>query len=233
METNLISVATISWARSEDEDAVLRRSLKRLSDTGLRTAVADAGTSASFTNFLGSLPGLTVTAQGEKGLAAQVKASLEVAARFETPFILYTEPDKDGFFGPPLMDFIARAPAAEDTGVLLAARSAEAFNTFPPMQRYTEGVINHLCGELIGRAGDYSYGPFLFNRRLLDALSALPSDAGWGWRPFMFLAAHRRRLLISHIVGDYPCPMGQRTEDDGEREHRLRQLSQNIAGLLA
>ena len=122
METNLISVATISWARSEDEDAVLRRSLKRLSDTGLRTAVADAGTSASFTNFLGSLPGLTVTAQGEKGLAAQVKASLEVAARFETPFILYTEPDKDGFFGPPLMGLHRTRPGRR--GHRRAARRA-------------------------------------------------------------------------------------------------------------
>ncbi len=233
MQENLVSVATITWARTEDEEAVLCGSLTALSETGLRVSVADAGTNASFTRFLRSLPGFVVTVPGERGLVAQVKASLDAAARFEMPFVLYTEPDKEVFFAGPLADFIGRAEAERDTGVVLAARSEASFNTFPPMQRYTEGVINHLCGELIGRVGDYSYGPFLLNRGLLPTLAELPPKTGWGWRPFVFLAAHRRKLRVSHIVGDYSCPPDQREEDDEERAHRLRQLGENISGLLA
>jgi len=233
MRSDLVSVATITWARTADEEALLRRSLERLADTGLPVSIADAGTNASFTEFLHSCHGFVVTVPHERTLVAQVAASLNAAAKFDTPFLLYTEPDKEAFFAGPLADFIARADGGSDVGVVLAARSERAFTTFPRMQRYTEGVINHLCGELIGRAGDYSYGPFLLNRLLLPALTELPADTGWGWRPFIFLAAHRRGFRVAHITGDYECPPDQREEDDAERAHRLRQLRENISGLLA
>jgi hypothetical protein len=35
------------------------------------------------------------------------------------------------------------------------------------------------------------------------------------------------------VTGDYPCPPDQRVEDDAERTHRLRQLGENILGLIA
>jgi hypothetical protein len=100
------------------------------------------------------------------------------------------------------------------------------------MQRYTEGVINHLCGELIGAPGDYSYGPFLMNRALLPSLSSLAARLGWGWRHFAFLTAHRLGFRVQHVTGAYPCPPDQRHESTTERTHRLRQLSQNILGLI-
>jgi hypothetical protein len=46
-----------------------------------------------------------------------------------------------------LRSFLRRVPAETNVGVALPSRSAESFDSFPPMQRYTEGVINHLCSE--------------------------------------------------------------------------------------
>ena len=54
----------------------------------------------------------------------------------------------------------------------------------------------------------------------------------WGWRHFVFATAARAGYKIRHVVGDYPCPPDQREENDAERLHRLRQLQQNIQGLL-
>jgi hypothetical protein len=65
-----------------------------------------------------------------------------------------------------------------------------------------------------------------------DAARA-PTNLGWGWRPFVFVAAHRRGLRVSHAIGDFDCPSDQSAEDAEERTHRLRQLRDNIAGLLA
>jgi hypothetical protein len=39
-------------------------------------------------------------------------------------------------------------------------------------------------------------------------------------------------LRVVQLTDDYPCPPDQRHEDDRERTHRLRQLSQNILGLI-
>jgi hypothetical protein len=100
------------------------------------------------------------------------------------------------------------------------------------MQRYTEGVINRLCAEMLGVAGDYSYGPFLMARALVPRVERLEGSLGWGWRHRIFLACHRERLRIVHVKGDYPCPEDQRVESDEERTHRMRQLSQNILGLI-
>jgi hypothetical protein len=70
------------------------------------------------------------------------------------------------------------------------------------------------------------------NRTLLPALTGLPEGMGWGWRPYAFAQAARRGLRVLHLVDDHPCPTDQRAEDDDERTHRLRQLSQNILGLI-
>ena len=57
-------------------------------------------------------------------------------------------------------------------------------------------------------------------------------NLGWGWRHAVFHAAHRGGLRVEHVIDDYPCPPDQRVEDDAERTHRLRQLSDNIRGLI-
>jgi hypothetical protein len=181
-------VATITWARCGAEEEALLRSLAQLAHVGLPVAVADRGTSASFSEAIGRLPGFRVTVPPMPGLVAQVQAGFELAATFGTPFILYVEPDKEEFFAARLLEFIRHAPCQEDVGVVLACRSRAALATFPPMQRYTEGVFNHLCGEVVGTPGDYSYGPFVMNRSLLPHIVKLNRALGWGWRPATFVA---------------------------------------------
>ena len=198
-------------------------------------AVADAGRDSAFTEFLSRLPGFHVTVPSERGLVAQVTASIERAAAFNTPFILYTESDKALFFDRRMRAFITRAAElrqGRELGVALASRSGESFDTYPPMQRYTESVINRLCGERVGCPGDYSYGPFILSRALVPHLLGAKRHLGWGWRHFAFHTAHRLGLRVDHVTDEYPCPPDQRTEDDAERLHRLRQLSENILGLI-
>ena len=231
METRDISIATITWARDSGEEALLRRALTRLTSLGMRVAVADAGTNASFAEFLRQQPGVTLTIPNERGLIAQVEASLVIAEGFATRFVLYTEPDKDTFFEQRLPRFMAAAPDAPTTGVVLATRSDASFATYPSIQQYTEGVASHLCGEIIGVRGDYFYGPFLIARSLIAPAPRFDRALGWGWRPAMFVAAHRAGLDVVLVPDDHPCPPDQRAETPGERTHRLRQLSQNIAGL--
>jgi hypothetical protein len=235
MDTSLVAVTTITWARTPAEEELLRCSLERLAVAALPVAVADAGTNPDFGRFLSQLPAFHVTVPPERGLVAQVTASMALAASLDRPWILYTEPDKALFFGSRLNDFLQRA--AEDrhgreVGVVLASRSRRSFETYPLMQRYTEGVINGLCADLLGPPGDYSYGPFLMTRTLVPELLQVRREIGWGWRHSAFRAAHRAGLRVDHVTGDYPCPNDQRVEDDAERVHRLRQLSENILGLI-
>ena len=67
---------------------------------------------------------------------------------------------------------------------------------------------------------------------LLGPVGHLQPQLGWGWRHFVFHEARRRGLSVHHIDGEYPCPPDQRLEDEAEQVHRLRQLSQNILGLI-
>ena len=232
MDSSQVAVATITWARSASEATILGRALRRLAATGLPVTVADAGTDRSFAADLKSLSSFRITTPAQLGLVAQVQASVRTAAASGRRFILYVEPDKELFFENGLDEFLRRAPDDTQVGVVLASRSLESFQTFPSMQRYTEGVINRLCSELVGHTGDYSYGPFLLNRELMPLIDQLQPQLGWGWRHFVFKEAARRGLSVSHITGDYPCPPDQRVEDEAEQRHRLRQLSQNILGLI-
>jgi hypothetical protein len=223
----------MTWVREPAEEPALRRALARLADLGLPTAVADRGASRSFAAFLATLPRLTVVEATGPTLVGQVKAAVAAAAGVGAPFVLYTEPDKEEFFANHLRTLIARAPDDSDVGVVLASRSDSSFQSFPPMQRYAEGVVNHLCGDALGVAGDYTYGPFLLSRSLAGEVSSTADDLGWGWRPYTFRAAHRCGMRVVHVCDHYCCPTDQRGEDDGERVHRLRQLRDNILGLIA
>src|SRR4051812_42261621 len=157
-----VCVATVTWARDEDEERLLRRSLLLLAGSGLPVVVADRETAPEFTRFLSSDGRFRVASPlRTPGLVGQVQASLAAAVDTGADFVLYTEPDKEQFFTSGLQQFLAAAQPGERTGAVLAARSETSYATFPPLQRFTEGAINELCRQFIGPPGDYSYGPFL------------------------------------------------------------------------
>jgi hypothetical protein len=227
-----LCVSTVTWARDEGEQQLLRRSLLLLAEAGLTIVVADRGSGSGFSAFLASHPQFRVARPYGPSLVGQVQASLTEAAATGAEFILYTESDKASFFKDGLDPFLRAATLRPGTGAVLAARSEATFATFPPLQRFTERTINDLCAQFIGKPGDYSYGPFLLNRDLVPRLADIPPEAGWGWRHFMFGSAARLGYTVDQIVGEHPCPPDQQHEDESERLHRLRQLSQNIQGLV-
>jgi hypothetical protein len=223
----------MAWARSVDEERSLLCSLTRLAGVGWPVVVADRGTRLGFTDALRAIPGVRVVVPASVGPAGQIKAAVGAAASLDTRYLLYVEPDKEEFFTGRLRDFVERAPDADGIGIVLAARSMGSLDTFPPMQRYAETVFNYLCGHALGIVGDYTYGPFLMHGKLLPHMAAVRPELGWGWRPSLFMAARRQGLRITHVVDDHPCPADQRQEDDDDRRHRMRQLSENIMGLIA
>lgn len=225
-----VAIATISWARNREEEEQLRGSLQQLAALEVPVFITDGGSSADFQHFLRSLPQFTVFTA--KGLWSQAKSSLEGAARSGARSILYTEPDKMEFFSTHLLQLLQKKSLDKDDGVVLASRSANGFATFPAFQQMTETTINNCCRETIGKEVDYCYGPFLFNTRLVAHLDALPENCGWGWRPFLFVMAHRLGLTVDAFTGDFTCPPEQRTDDAGERTYRMKQLAQNIEGVV-
>ena len=107
----------------------------------------------------------------------------------------------------------------------------ESFATFPESQQYAEGVVNKLCGDATGMVTDYCYEPFLLDPVLVNELNGVPSSIGWGWRPFVFAGSAAAGKGLASIVGPFACPGSQREDSSREWHHRLRQLSENLAGL--
>jgi len=232
MDKSDIAIATMTLVRSPAEEDLLSRTLQRLAELDMPLIVTDAGASATFVERIRSLPGVTLTRPPRRGLVEQVQDSIRCATETGRHFVLYTEPDKLAFVSRHLHRFLASASDAPDVGLVLAARSDASFATYPPTQRYVESVVNELCGARTGVRGDYSYGPFIMTRRLARHVSCAPATLGWGWRPFVFVASSRQGFGIQHVVGDYECPPDQMREDEAERLHRLRQLRDNVAGLI-
>lgn len=232
MNVRDVSVATMTLVRDAGEERLLREALYRLSLEPMKVVLSDGGSRPEFVEFLRAQKSFTIVPPDGGGLVGQVKASLRTAADWSSEFILYTEPDKHLFFEQKLADFISTAPANKDVGVVLASRDEPSFATFPTFQQHAEGAFNTLCADIIGGHGDYCYGPFLLNRALVSNLARLNHDVGWGWRPFLFATARRLGYRVLHHVGDFACPDHQRRDDAGERIHRLRQLGQNIEGLI-
>jgi hypothetical protein len=232
MNTTSISVATITLARDDGEARLIVDGLSSLAATGMPIAVSDGGSPPAVVAAITAIPGVALVPPGERGLIPQVQASLQAAADRARPFILYTESDKQRFFEQSLAAFLSLTPEADDVGIVLAGRTEGAFATFPPLQRFCETTISVLTAEATGVVADYSYGPFLMRRDLAERLATVPPRLGWGWRHYIFATAAQLGFRIVPIAGDHPCPEHQRQEDADERLHRLRQLSQNVDGLV-
>jgi hypothetical protein len=232
MNAREIAIATISWARTAQEAQLLRKALRGLARVNLPVVVTDGGSGQAFVEYLRCFRLFTVLETGRPGVLAQTKRSLQGALQLGRRYILYTESDKQLFFQHGLREFVARAPARERVGVVVASRSAASFATYPASQRYTETVINRLVAQVIGEPGDFSYGPMLIHRALIPSLEFLTEDIGWGWRHYILGIAHRLGYDIVQCTGGRPCPANQRADSRSELVHRMRQLSQNLQGLV-
>lgn len=229
MTTSDVCIATISLARNNEEEKLLRTSLEQLGQLKMPVYITDGGSSKNFVHFIKSIPHFNVFEA--KGLWPQTKKSITEAAK-RSKFIFYTEPDKQEFFISHLKKFLEKITVDDNTGVVLASRSMKAFGTFPAFQQMTETTINNCCKEVMKKEMDYCYGPFLFNTCLISYLEKLNDNCGWGWRPFLFTIAYRLGLRIENYERDFNCPLEQRQDDASERIYRMKQLTQNINGLL-
>jgi hypothetical protein len=232
MEKSHVCIATITWARDEKEEALLKRSLQALSELNLPVFITDGGSSESFVAFMKSFPQFSVLVTDKKGVYAQAKNSLLAAYAMQTRFVFYTEPDKIEFFKLALLQFILLVKASGKTGIVMASRSKKSFASFPAFQQKTETTINDCCAEVTRELLDYTYGPFLMNRSLIPYLETLTETIGWGWRPYIFIIAARLRLSVDAIEGDFDCPADQQQDDGKERIYRMKQLEQNIRGII-
>jgi len=230
MKSSDVCIATVSWARNPEEEKILRASLEQLALLALPVYITDGGSSESFLRFLKGLPRFRILQA--KGLWPQARTSIREAQRDGAEFIFYTEPDKQEFFSYHLQKMLETVTTEEKTGVVLASRSAKGLDSFPLFQQMTETTINRCCAEIIGKEVDYCYGPFLFNSQLLPFLQALTDHSGWGWRPFVFAIAHRLGLSVESYQGDFTCPSDQRQDNAQERIYRMKQLTQNINGII-
>ncbi len=232
MDKSDISIVTMTWARDATEEQLLRESLRHLAGLNVPVFITDGGSGREFNDFLHGFPHFKVCEASEPGVWAQVRQSVRAAHDSAAAFILYTEPDKRDFFRSGLRRFISDASCDTKVGVVLVSRSEASFSTFPEFQRHTESAINRCCAEVTGEHVDFTYGPFLLNRKLVPYLNFADVDLGWGWRSYAFASAHRLGYRIEHLLMDLPCPPEQRADDRPERIYRMRQLSQNIQGLI-
>lgn len=233
-DASSVIIATMTWAKDATEEVVLRASLAALASHNLPVVVTDGGSSQRFVEYLRSFPHFEVLTVSRAGVVGQTRSSLRAAREYKRRFVLYTEPDKELFFTRTLGDVVAHANAIKDErhGVSIIARSDESFATYPATQRTTEAAINRLCARETALQTDFCYGPLLLRSELSTEMDAIEDELGWGWRFTLCVLAHRRGFHLASFTADLPCPHEQRGDDQGARLHRMRQLRQNLAGLM-
>jgi hypothetical protein len=227
-----ITIATITLARDEQEETLMRNALEQLSKLKIPVFITDGGSRPGFLDFLRSFPHFILSKATVKGVWAQAKNSLTEAYQQGSKFIFYTEPDKGDFFAQSLPEMLDRVQTDDKSGIVMASRSAAAFSTFPAFQQMTETAINNCCAEVVGKNLEYTYGPFLLNRQLVPYLALVKEDISWGWRPYVFGTAKRLGYQVESYVGNFYCPVSQREDRATERIYRMRQLSQNMQGIV-
>ncbi|MCA9731529.1 hypothetical protein KC799_05345 [candidate division KSB1 bacterium] len=227
-----VAIATITWARNQGEKVLLMETMKILSRQNFPIVVSDGGSTEDFLNYLGTLSNVRIKRFHSPGICEQSVCSLNSAKTYRTDYVLYTESDKKFFLKRQLNNILESVNKQRDWDILIPSRSVTSFQTFPETQRNTEKLINQLAGTMFGKKGDYLYGPLLIKTELIDLLSKLEDDIGWGWRMYLIGIAISKGYKIKHIELDLPCPPHQRIESKEDKTYRLLQLKQNLEGIM-
>ncbi len=230
-------IATMTRARTREEEDLQFHSIKELVRLDLPVVIGDRNSRPAFLMRLNDLPNVTarsVDRPETATLLTQIQTALQMAMERKPNRIFYTEPDKQRFFRYRLAQTLATMENHDPLGVTIVARDEESFATFPEGQRLTESLMNQLCGETFGVAGDYQYGPFLLAPEIVPSILAIEENLGWGWRQYAWAIAHRMGLPVRLLRGDFPCPPEQCGEDDpAHRIYRMEQFAQGIHGLAS
>jgi hypothetical protein len=221
----------MTMARGADEEALIARALRHASEAGFTIVACDSGSRAEFVEDIRALPRTTVLLSPVRGLVAQITSAMAAAIDRGATRFFFADPDKDVFLERHATRFVEAARQNADS-VHVAARTSRALATFPPIQQFTERTINTLTSDVVGVSGDYSYGPMLLPVDAAKYTLQAPERIGWGWRHFVLARARRAGIAVALHAGDYECPPAQRGDTDTERIHRLKQLAQNIDGLV-
>ncbi len=225
------AIATMTLARNAEESDLLIKGIEALSVFDMPVYVTDGGSTEEFTAKISSFKNIHVLPP-KTGLWSQIHQSLQTAFTSGVESILYTEPDKLDFFQKHLSGWLQKTTQYDPKGILMAGRTSEAFSSFPSFQQYTESTINRCCEEMIKESLDFVYGPFLLNKNIIPHLNNLPSEIGWGWRSYSFGIAKRLGYKVGEIQGEFNCPGDQRVETEKDRIYRMKQMVQNVEGLL-
>jgi hypothetical protein len=146
MKANGLIVATISWARNEGEEKVLRTSLQQLAELDIRVCITDGGSTGSFLEFLHSIPHFIV--RRAQGLWPQARLSITTAMENGAKYIFYTEPDKLQFFSNHLKQMF-NAIEIEETGVVVASRSPKVFQAFRHFSKLRKQPLTIVAKKLL------------------------------------------------------------------------------------
>lgn len=225
------AIATMTAAWSEQDAAGLVSALEPLSHIGLPIFSADAGSIAAFTDCTRQLHQLELWQEGTT-LVQQIKACFRRVLKTDHRVILYTEPDKEGFFKSGVMSFLQANSCGEAAAVCVASRDQLSFATFPTVQQAAERAFNNLASAVLGLTADLLYGPLILDLELAASyLDQVPDDLGWGWRTYVIARCLLEGKKVTSVEGSFCCPNEQRAEKSRDRTYRLAQLKQNVEGL--
>lgn len=226
-----IAVAMPTLARTDEEAQHLLHSISILSRLGACIHLSDGGSVRGFIEDVAGITHVKVQASPEKGLVSQIADALKRASSAMPDYILYSEPDKAGFFAESVRQFVETSFASPEAALHIAGRDPDSLATFPPGQQVTEALMNSLIQHELNRPGDYFYGPMIIRRDISVFIDSVPRDLGWGWRPYLLArcvgADHQFKVWTANL----PCPSMQKGENTKrDRIYRMEQLAQNVRG---
>src|SRR4051812_13752182 len=117
MRRDEISIATITLARNEEEEVLMRESLRELAKLKFTVFITDGGSRPSFIDFIKSYPNFILSNSTPKGVWQQAKTSLFEAYKQGPGFVFYTEPDKGDFFRQFLKNMLAQVETNDKSGI--------------------------------------------------------------------------------------------------------------------
>jgi hypothetical protein len=230
----MIPIVTMTLARDRAEADVIIATLRALSENEApRIFVTDGGSVVEgFLEELQTISRVSLVRPAVRGVTAQMRQSISAAMSHATRGVLYLESNKEWFVASRLSDFMRSAEESltrldDRFGVALPGRSPASFATYPTQQRASESAINHLISDLTARPSDFTFGPRLISKELLEPILPAGREFGWGWLSIPVVLAHRRSRSISVITMDLPCPEYERAETEADAAYRREQERQH------
>jgi hypothetical protein len=235
-----LTIFTTTFYKKDDVSQVREKLaenfLKNAQDLGIKCVVVDGGSNEEFLKKVEGLNNVELVVDPSLKMGESRREALRVAMeKFNTPYFLWSEPEKDGLINSDSLEAMIEGLRKKQTDIVVPKRTTK--DSMPEFQAWIESRANKRAGGLTSKESekvkeilDLWFGPKMFNREGAEFFINYRGKLDkWDSIIKPVLDAYKAGKRIDPVEVKYTYDPSQTMAEENDKEMKRKRIDQYSA----